>query len=144
MPKETADYQDADLVLRVYDMRREKVMRESRDALGQFWPKSYTDLKALTVPDHPLNRPWRQVGTYWEMVYGMVRHGVVHAQFFLENNGEGFFLFAKIKPYLAQYRQEVNPRAFTNTEWAATECAAGRTIFEGIEARVRKMAEQPR
>jgi hypothetical protein len=140
MSKETPDHHDAQLALQVYDLRREAVMRESRNKLAQFWPKSFDDLLPLTKPDHPLNAAWRQCATYWEMVYGMVRHGLVHPDYFLETNGEGFFLFAKIHPYLEQYRKETGaPQALGNTEWVATQTATGRRMFEGISARVQKI-----
>ena len=143
MSKETPDHHDADLVLRLYDMRREAVMRQSRNAInGQFWPKRYEDLHEMASKfDHPMNAPLRQVGTYWEMVYGMVKHGIVNAGYFLETNGEGFFLFAKIHPYLEQYRKDFSTTAFTNVEWAATQCPEGRRLYEGVSARVKKMAE---
>jgi hypothetical protein len=142
MAKDTPDHHDAELVLRLYELRRETVMRESRDTINsQFWPRSFDDVLALTKRDHHLNRPFRQVATYWEMAYGMVRHGIVNAEYFLESNGEGFFLFAKILPYLEAYRREVNTHAFRNTEWAALKCPPGREMFENIQARVKKLSE---
>ena len=142
MSREHPDHHDAELVLRVYEMRREPVMRESRDAINRdFWPERYEDFLAVTKADHPLNRPWRQVGTYWEMVYGMVRHGIVHPDYFLESNGEGLILFARIHPYLERYRNEVNPLALRNAEWVTSHCPAGQRLYEVIQARVRRMAE---
>lgn len=142
MSKEKPDYQDADLALRVYEMRREPVMRESRNAInGKFWPKSYEEVLAVTKPDHPLNAAWRQTVTFWEMVYGLVKHGIVNPDFFLESNGEGFFLFAKVHPYLESYRKDISPSAFGNCEWVARETATGRRMFELISGRVKKMAE---
>jgi len=86
MSKEKPDYNDADLALRVYEMRREPVMRESRNAInGKFWPKSYEDVLAVTKLEHPLNAAWRQTVTFWEMVYGLVKHGIVNPDFFLES-----------------------------------------------------------
>ena len=141
MSKEHADHHDAQLALQVYDLRREPVMRESRNKLGQFWPKTLEDVLAVTKHDHPLNAAWRQCGTYWEMVYGMVKHGLVHPDYFLETNGEGLFLLAKMHPFLEQYRKEMSaPQAFGNAEWAATQTATGRRMFESISARVKKMA----
>jgi hypothetical protein len=140
MSREHPDHHDAELVLRVYELRRETVMRESRDAMGQFWPQAYEDVVALTRADHPLNRAYRQVGTYWEMVYGMVKHGIVHPDYFLESNAEGLFLFAKVQPHLERYRQEVNPNAFRNVEWVCTQSPAGQRLFEVIKGRVAKMA----
>ena len=142
MSKDSPDHHDAELVLRLYELRRETVMRDSRDAIAtQFWPRSFEDLLAVTKRDHHLNRPFRQVASYWEMVYGMVKHGIVNPEYFLESNGEGFFLFAKVLPFLEAYRREVSPAAFRNAEWAALKCPAGREVFENIQARVRKQAE---
>lgn len=142
MAGEKPTFQDAELTLRLYDLRREAVMRDSRNAInGKFWPKSYEDFQAVTKPDHPLNAAFRQVSSYWEMVYGMARHGIAHADFLVENNGEGFFLFAKVHPFLERIRKEVSPLAFQNAEWLATHSAEGRKRFELIQARVKKMLE---
>lgn len=101
MSKHAPDHHDADLVLKLYDLRREPVMRESRDALNaEYWPKNADEAVAILAPDHPLNRPYRQVSTYWEMVYGMAKNGIVHTDYLLENTGEGMFLYAKVEPYL--------------------------------------------
>lgn len=142
MAKDHPDHHDAEIVMRLYDLRREPVMRESRDAImTKFWPRSFEDVLAVTKREHELNRPWRQVGTFWEMAYGMVRHYIVHAEYFLESNGEGFFLFAKVQPYLEDYRREVNPLAFRNAEWVAVQSPAGRAAYAVIQARVKKLAE---
>lgn len=141
MAKDHPDHHDAEIVMRLYDLRREAVMRESRDALNaQFWPRTFDDVLAVTRRDHDLNRAFRQVSTFWEMAYGMVKHGIVNAGYFLESNGEGFFLFAKIQPYLEAYRREVNALAFRNAEWAAVQSPEGRAVFANIEARVKKLA----
>ena len=69
MGKEHPDHHDAELAFRAYEMRREAVMRDSRNAINRdFWPKSYADVLAVTKADHPLNAAWRQSITYWEMV----------------------------------------------------------------------------
>jgi hypothetical protein len=142
MAKEVPDHHDADLVLRVYELRREAVMRESRNAInGKFWPKSFEDVVAVTKPDHPLNAPYRQCGTYWEMVYGMVRHGIVNAEYFMETNGEGLFLFARVEPHLARIRAELNPFAFQNAEWVARETKSGARLLELFRQRVQRVLQ---
>jgi hypothetical protein len=142
MSKDRPDYYDADLAIRLYDLRREAVMRESRNAInGKFWPKNYEDVLAISNPEHPLNAPFRQTSTYWEMVYGMVKHGIVNGDYLLESNGEGLFLFAKIHPYLEQLRKDLSPLAFQNAEWVTTNVPIGKQFFEMILARVKKMTE---
>jgi hypothetical protein len=142
MSRETPDHHDAELVLRVYDLRREPVLRQSRqELLSTFWPRTYEDLALVTKPTHPLNAPFRQVASYWEMVYGIVRHGIVHPDYFTESNGEGLFLYARVAPYQAQYRAEIAPMGFRNAEWVATETATGRRLFEVFTKRVQARLE---
>lgn len=142
MGKEHPDHHDAELAFRAYELRRETVMRESRNAINRdFWPKTYEDVLAVTKFDHPLNAPWRQTTTYWEMVYGTVKHGIVNADYFLESNGEGLFLFAKLAPHLERFRAELSPTAFQNSEWVSKETAVGRRIFEMFSGRVKKALE---
>lgn len=142
MSKGTPDYQDADLVLRVYEMRREPVIRASRDALnGTFWPASYEDVKAVATLGHELNGAYRQLSTYWEMVYGLARHGIVHPEYFMETNGEGLFLYAKLEPYLEQLRKDYNPTILGNTEWVAKETERGRLLAAMFKTRVQKVLE---
>jgi hypothetical protein len=143
MNKGTPDYRDAELVLRAYELRRESVMRASRAAInGRFWPAAYEDLKLVaTDTRNELNEAYRQVSTYWEMIYGMVKAGIVNAEYFMESNGEGLFLFARIEPYLEQLRKDTTPFVFRNAEWVATHTDRGKALVEIFRGRVRKMLE---
>jgi hypothetical protein len=136
------DHHDAELMLKVYDLRRETILREARTAInGEFWPTSHEDVLAITKLDHPLNAFWRQAGTYWEMVYAIARHGIVHPEYWVEGNGEGLLLFAKVFPWLAELRRDVNPTMFRHAEWVATHTTEGRRVFEMFRARVEKARE---
>ena len=139
MMKDAPDHLDADLILKLYDLRREDSLRAAREKLtSEFWPKNAKEAVAVTAHEHPLNRTYRQVSTYWEMVYRMARHGIIHGDFLVENNGEGLFLFARVEPYLAEIRGLSSARAFRHTEWVAKEVPMGRTIAEHMRARVKK------
>ena len=98
----TPSTEDAQLVLRLYDLRREEVMRASRSTMLRWMPASAEDCIAITRFDHPDNAAFRQVSSYFEMAYGFARHGAVHAEPLAEGCGEGLFLFAKVKPWLAE------------------------------------------
>jgi len=138
LPKDFPDHHDAELVLRLYELRRDPVMRESRTAINRtFWPTSLDDVLAVGKSDHPLNAAFRQVSTYWEMAYGMVRHGVLHADFMLDSNSEGLLLYARVAPFLAEYRK-TSPRAFRNAEWVATQTEIGRDLAAHYGARVQQ------
>lgn len=137
MLKESPDQHDADLILRIYDLRREAVLRASRDRLRtDFWPRNEAEAVATTRSDHPLNTAYRQVTGYWEMVYGMAHHGVVHADFLLDNNAEGLMFFARVEAYLAAMRAATSPRTFRHAEWAATSTAMGLELMGIFRPRV--------
>ena len=139
MMKDAPDHLDADLILKLYDLRREESLRAAREKLtSEFWPKNAKEAVAVTAHEHPLNRTYRQVSTYWEMVYRMARHGIIHGDFLVENNGEGLLLYAKVEPYLTEIRAATSPRSFQNAEWVAKEVPMGRTIAEHMRARVKK------
>ncbi len=145
MTAKAPDHHDAELLFRVYDLRRERLMRESRAAISQkFWPKSYDEIAAVLKSDHPLNAPFRQVSTYWEMVYGVVKHGIVNPDYFMESNGEGLFLFARVAPHLEALRRDTSPMSFQNAEWVSRETAVGRRLFGIFSERVAKaLAAKP-
>ncbi|HEV8198146.1 MAG TPA: hypothetical protein VGP87_16000 [Gemmatimonadales bacterium] len=139
MIKDSPDHHDADLVLRLYDLRREPVLRESRRWLSaEFWPKSAEEVLALTKADHPSNAMFRQVVGYWEMAYGLARHGIVNPDYLAENAGEGIFLFAKVQPWLTELRAASSPKSLRNTEWISTQCEEGRELFAYFRQRVEK------
>ena len=87
--KDAPDHHDAMLVLRLYELRRETVMRESRRYLvAEFWPESLEAALAITKGEHPGNAAYRQVTTYWEMAYGMAKHGIVNPDYLAESTGD--------------------------------------------------------
>ena len=139
MSKAAPDHHDAELILKIYDLRREAVMRESRDSINRdFWPRTADECLAILKPDHPLNRAYRQTATYWEMVYGMAKNGVVHTEFLLESNGEGLLLFARVEPHLAAIRAATSPRALRNAEWIAGSGDLAKAIMTTFRGRIQK------
>lgn len=138
MSKDYPDHEDANLVLRCYELRQEAGLRDARTKIiGAFQPRSFEELMELTGPGATLNAAFRQVHSYWEMVYNFVKSGVVHAEFFVEsNNTEGLYLFAKVQPFLARYREAVAPRGFANCEWVATHTEIGKALVARYQARV--------
>jgi hypothetical protein len=139
MIKDSPDHHDAELVLRLYDLRREGTMRDSRRYLAaEFWPRSADELLAVTKPDHPGNTAFRQVIGYWEMAYSLARHGIVNPDYLAETSGEGLFVFAKVQPWLAELRAAGSPKTLRNTEWISTQCEEGRERFAYFRQRVEK------
>jgi hypothetical protein len=92
----TPTHHDAELVLRLYELRREPVMRENRDKfLRGFWPKDEAEAVAVLALDHPLNVAYRQVTTYWEMAYALCKHGTLSPELLLDSSGEGLFAYSR-------------------------------------------------
>jgi hypothetical protein len=137
MPQDYPDHHDADLVLRLYELRREAVMRESRASINaKFWPKTLDDMAEVFKPEHPLNAAYRQVGSYWEMVYSMARYGVINPDFLLESSGEGIFFYARVHPFLQDIRAARGPRQFLSAEWITTNSKLGAELLAGALERV--------
>ncbi len=136
-------YEDAELTLRLYEIRREPTMRKSRDTINSsFWPKSYEDVQAALQFDHPCNAALRQTSSYWEMVYGMARHGIIDADYLMENQGEGIVLFSKIQPYLTEIRRDYGDQMYRNAEWVTQNSETGGQVLERIKALLVKFRER--
>ena len=116
---------DAHLILKLYDLRREAEMRKARAwATVEFWPKDADEfIKVVNSFPSQENAWMRQVGGYWDMAASLVLHGALNEELFLQPgcSGEMFFFFAKIYPFLKEFREKTNnPDAFANVEKLAT------------------------
>ena len=138
---------DAEIILKLYQLRTETLMREARAWIGgEWWPTSAEEFFAVSNnPSHAHNAHFRQVITYWEMAAAMVLHGAVSAELFVDCNGEGFFLLAKFTPILAEIREK-NPGFLIKTSELITRFSAASQRFEvalkGMQARQARMAAE--
>jgi len=136
---------DAEIILRLYELRREPVMREARAWVGgAFWPTTAEDYFAVAAnPADPHNAFLRQVLSYWEMAAAMVLHGAVSAELFVDCNAEGFFLLAKFAPIMAEIRER-NPGFLTKTAELINRFSAAsqryEAVLKNVEARRNAMA----
>lgn len=107
---------DGELILKLYELRTEAVMRQARAwVMGQFWPKTAEDFFAVAGNPADEHNPWlRQVVSYWEMAAALVLHGALPADLFADCNGEGFVLLAKFEPLLEEIRKK-QPGFLENT-----------------------------
>ncbi len=103
----TTTYESADLLLKLYDLRREPVMRKARAWFReQFRPQSAQDV--LTVYRGKQSAPYRMVTTYWSMAAALVLHGAIDEQMFADVNGEHIMVYAKLQPFLTELRALLN------------------------------------
>jgi hypothetical protein len=128
---------DAEIVLRLYELRTESVMREARAWVGSaFWPKTTEEFYAVYENPGDPHNPWlRQVLTYWEMAAAMVLHGAVSAELFVDCNGEGFFLLAKFAPILEAIREK-NPAFLSKTSDLVNRFSIAAQRYEATLKRV--------
>ncbi|MEO8190731.1 MAG: hypothetical protein ABI682_10365 [Acidobacteriota bacterium] len=111
-----ATHHDAELILKLYDLRREERMRAARDwFLQKFSPRSIDDVRAL-AGGTPENASYRMVTTYWDMAASFISHGILDASLFLESGGEMLVVWAKLEHVVPAIRAETNPRLLINVE----------------------------
>ena len=96
----------AELILKLYELRREEVMRQARNWYFTFNPESAEDITAVARGEH--SAYYRMVTSYWDMACSFVNHGAIDEQMFNDANGEQNFVFAKIEPFIAQLREMSN------------------------------------
>lgn len=144
MERMLASSADAEIILKLYELRTEAVMRAARAwVLGEFWPNTAEEFFAVAAnPGEPHNAWYRQVATYWEMAAALVLHGALSADLFVDSNGEGFFLLAKFSHILAAIRERT-PGFLAKTSEMVTRfpSAAARfeTALKAVEGRRRSI-----
>lgn len=98
-------HQQADLLLKLYEMRREPRLRQARAWFTEnFNATSMPEVTALCPPGSENNAFMRQVLTYWDMCANFVNRGLIDEEFFFETSGEQWLVFERFKPVLAEVR----------------------------------------
>ena len=98
--------EDANLILKLYKLRRESVMREARNWFFSFNPTTPAEYMDAMMGEH--SGHLRMVVSYWDMAASLVNNGAIDEQMFNDANGEHLFIFAKIEPILEDLRQTWN------------------------------------
>jgi len=140
MERSLATPADAEIILKLYDLRRETLMRQARAwVIGEFWPASVEEFFTVSSnPDDPHNAFVRQVVGYWEMAAALVLHGAVSPELFVDCNNEGFFLLAKFAPILDDIRQR-SPMFLQKTSEMIKRFTAAAAKYEAVQKNVETM-----
>lgn len=111
-------HEQVNLLLKLYDLRREPRLREAREWFGaNFRVKTPEDVMRICPPGSRENAYMRMVLSHWEMVASIVNRGLIDEQFFFENSGEQWAVFDQVKPVLAAWRAMfANPKFLFNLE----------------------------
>jgi hypothetical protein len=138
---------DAQLILQLYDLRREAEMRKARAwFVGEFFPQSADDVMKVVLAMGTQQNSWfRQVGGYWGIVASFVLQGVLNEDLFLQPafSGELFLMYAKIHPYRKELREQLNdPHAYLTLEKVVTRTKWGKNRLEFAIKRVEGMRQR--
>jgi hypothetical protein len=146
MPKKPGA-SDAQLILQLYDLRREAEMRKARHWwMSEFWPGSADDfLKVAWAMGTQENNWLRQVGGYWGMAASFVLNGALSEDLFLRPafSGEMFVMYGKVHPFLQELREKLgDPEAFLDIEKVITHTKWGRDRLKFILMRLETWREK--
>jgi hypothetical protein len=145
-------HEQVNLMLRLYDIRREPRLREARDwYMTHFTPATPEELMAMCPPGSQENAFMRMVISYWEMVASIVNRDVINDEFFFENSGEQWVVWERLKPVVPAFRVMFkNPLAFSNLEkhcaamerWREKRAPGSTEAMRAVNAQMQQQAAQ--
>jgi hypothetical protein len=143
-----ATAKDAELILQLYELRREPEMRKARNWwMGEFWPNNADDFINIAWAMGTQENNWlRQVGGYWGMAAALVESGALNRELFLQPavSGEMFFMFGKLAPFVKELREKLgDEEALMNIERVIKSTAWGRKRLDFVVKRI-AMAKEKR
>lgn len=145
--REHPDHHDAELLLRLYEMRREEKLRQAREwFVGKFQAATFEELMQKYPPGSQENAFMRMAASYWDMAASIVLHGLIKEEFFFENTAEFWIIWQKIKPLAPSARRVFqNPFYWKNLETLSEkyeQWMAGRAP-DALEALRKRLANRP-
>src|SRR6266404_7119881 len=132
--------ESANLILRLYELRREEVMRKARDFFFTFEPKTVEDVMATMMSGQ--GGYVRMVLSYWDMAASLVNNGAIDAKMFNEANSEQIFVYARMEPFLGDLRREMgNPDFLTHLEKVVKQIPNIEEKLVVVRERIKKIVE---
>jgi len=121
MPSNQATYDDANLILRLFELRRDEKMRAARNWFASsFRAASIAEMQKLAPQGSDENAYVRMVTSYWEMVASFVASGVLNAELFFQSGGEMLFVWERVKDIVPEMRTMMkSPQIWRNMEQVA-------------------------
>ena len=134
---------EAGLILKLYELRREETMREARNwYFAEFNPQSLADFQNAMFGKH--SGHLRMVVSYWDMAAALVNRGAISMDLYNDTNGEEIGVFAKIEPILGEIRKAFAPRFAFNLEKLIDATPDGRKRAAETRERMKAMGAQMR
>jgi hypothetical protein len=137
-------HSEAELILRLYELRRDETMRKARDwCFREFHPESIEDVMKVYTGER--SAYLRMVSSYWDMAAAHVNHGAISVELFSETNGEYFIIYAKLEPFLAEMRSKLGPHYLMSLEKLVKATPNGENRLHLIRERMKALrAQNPR
>jgi len=133
--------EEAGLILKLYELRREAVMRQARDwYFLEFNPDTVADFTNAMFGEHTGHL--RMVISYWDMAAALVNSGAISQQLFNDSNGEHIAVFAKIEPLLSEIRAAYGPQLAANFEKLIDATPDGRKRAAEARERIKAIRAQ--
>ncbi len=133
----------AELIIKLYELRREPVMRAARSYVGgAFSPRSLEDFLSIISAGDQHTAYVLQVYGYWDMVAAMVFHGALDESLVYNTCPELYFQFAKIQPYLEEFRSKSSlPEIFQSLQKLVEGSEKGRARLHSMIEHLRLSAK---
>ncbi len=143
-----ATYDDVNLIVKLYELRREEKLRAARQwFVASFNARTMDELNKLCPPGSETNAYYRMVTTYWDMVSSFVVAGVLNEGLFFQSNREALLVWERVRDLLPQMR-EVNkdPSYLRNLETVAQSYvqylnSIGPDVYTAWSSRIRAMVK---
>ena len=132
--------EDANLILKLYELRREEVMRKARDwYIQQFNPSSMEEIIEVLMSEK--NVYYRMVTTYWDMAASLVNNGAIDEQMFSDANMEHVVVFAKVEPFVEELREKFNnPQGLRHLEQLVMRRPDAKELLSSLRERFKQWA----
>ena len=128
-------------IMRLYELRREPLLREAREWFDSFYADSFQDV--VDVFSGEDDRYFRMALTYWDMAASFVIHGAIDEQMFTEIVGEHITVYAKVEPFIEEFRGLLkNPTALANLEKLALRTPNAGEVMANIRERAKEKQTQ--
>jgi hypothetical protein len=133
--------ESAELIMKLYELRREEKMRDARNWMAGFFPESAEDIMNAMI-DPVSSAYFRMVTSYWDMAASFVNHGAIDADMFRDTSGEHMIVFAKIEPHLADFRAVMaNPNYLKNLETLVTQLPDYKELLQARREMMKRFIE---
>jgi hypothetical protein len=135
---------DASLILRLYELRREEKLRAAREWYRtKFCPLSVEDIKTLYQTPGEENTSFRMATTYWEMACSFVASGVLHPELFIQSGSESLMVWSRVEEFVPRIRTEMGmPWFLTNIEKTIAMSASAPERLALFRSRLSAMREK--